>query len=125
VALTVEAGGSRFPYIRVRLTFADENQSFLSVEGMVDTGFDGDIVLPDDDEFLGALGQADYYLIWRLADGSRVLSPAYSASAELADIQGLHEVVVSFLGDEALIGRGLTDRFKVVLDHGMRVIVEQ
>jgi hypothetical protein len=33
-------------------------------------------------------------------------------------------VVISFLGEEALIGRAVTDRFRLTLDHGQRVIVE-
>jgi hypothetical protein len=31
--------------------------------------------------------------------------------------------VISVLGDEPLVGRGVTDRFAVTLDHGRRVIV--
>jgi hypothetical protein len=37
---------------------------------------------------------------------------------------GPFPVVVTSLGDEPLIGRRLTDRFRVIEDHGARVIVE-
>jgi hypothetical protein len=32
--------------------------------------------------------------------------------------------VVIAVGDEPLVGRGVTDEFRVILDHGRRVIVE-
>jgi hypothetical protein len=34
------------------------------------------------------------------------------------------EGVVIALGDEPLVGRGVTDRFTVILDHGRQLIVE-
>jgi hypothetical protein len=37
---------------------------------------------------------------------------------------GSVDVLVTVLGDEPIVGRGVTDRFRLVLDHGERVIVE-
>jgi hypothetical protein len=40
-------------------------------------------------------------------------------------ITGVYPVMISLLGEEAIVGRRLTDSFRLILDHGMRVIVEQ
>ena len=65
------------------------------------------------------------------AKADRFDAPLVGRQAELTK---LHEAlddtcarqghVVTILGDEPLIGRRLTDRFRVILDHGARVIVE-
>ncbi len=92
------------------------------IEALVDTGFDGDVVLPL--STITAIDPPDGYLEWRLADASEVLAPYYLATAEIVGLQGSFAVVVSALGDEAMIGRSLIARFTVIFDHGQRLIVE-
>lgn len=59
---------------------------------------------------------------WTLADGSTVQTRAYSATIKLGPFEPF-DIVVTLLGDETLVGREITDRFAVTLDHGQRVIV--
>src|SRR5713226_3071463 len=106
---------TRFPYLPIHLLL---RQHELDLEALLDTGFDGDLVIAEGS--LADLGPADRYLRWRLADGSRVRSPGYLGSAHIASI-GPIPIVVRILGDEHLVGRSLTDRFAVLLDHGRRL----
>jgi predicted aspartyl protease len=92
----------------------------MLIEALVDTGFDGDVVLP-----AGTVTAApDFETTWRLADGSRVRSSTYVAEVELRRLSGSYPVMASVLGDEFFVGRGLTDRFLLVLDHGRQLTVE-
>lgn len=59
-----------------------------------------------------------------LADGSEIALPVYYGTVR---VDSLHPVDadIAAIGDEPLVGRGITDRYLLVLDHGERVIVEQ
>lgn len=107
----------RFPYLPLTIRV----QSFTTtVFALVDTGFDGEIVLPL------ALRPAnivpDGHFTWTLADGTTVRTPTYDGTAQLGRFGPL-AVAISTLGDEPLVGRRVTNRFAVTLDHGQRVIV--
>jgi len=118
--------GFRFPYIPLRIAFTTAHQSIdLAIEARVDTGFAGDVIVPASliDE-LAAAEQPDSFVTWRLTDGTEVLIRAYIGTAELPGIPGPHAVLISVLGDEPIAGRGLTDRFRLVLDHGERIVLE-
>lgn len=66
----------------------------------------------------------DTLLPWQLADGKVVLAPVYAGKIKLGKLSSFTVSVVS-LGNEVMIGRGITDRFKVIFDHGKKVIIEQ
>lgn len=106
-----------FPYIPLRISLRNRS---LNVQALLDTGFDGDVALP-----LGLLLNSgpDRYTLWTLADGSEVVAPAFLGTVELGEFDAL-PVLVNAIGDEPLIGRGLSDRFLITLDHGRRIIVE-
>ncbi len=112
---------SRFPFIPIRVTVVGSTV-VADVEALIDTGFDGDVVLPE--IWLDALGPPDKELKWRIADGSEVLTASYAANVQLVGIDGSYPAVLSVLGTEVIVGRGVTDRFLVSLDHGQSVIVE-
>lgn len=109
---------SHFPYLPLRLSVGDYSGS---LEALVDTGFDGDVALPPG--LLANGGSPDEYLTWALADGSEVLAAAFLGAARLGDLDPF-PVLVTVLGDEPLMGRGIIDRFRVILDHGQRVVLE-
>lgn len=93
----------------------------MHVDALLDTGFDGSVAVPPD---VVSGASPDDYLIWTLADGSQVLAAAFLGTARLGNLEPF-PVLVTALGDEPLVGRGVSDRFKVTLDHGHRLIVEQ
>jgi predicted aspartyl protease len=105
-------------YLPLRVQLREHEQE---VECLLDTGFDGDVVLPT--ESLGGDDAPDAYLPWTLADGSEVLTLSYDAIVQIGQMPAF-PVVVIILGSEPIVGRGVSDRFAVTLDHGARILVE-
>lgn len=109
---------SRFPYIRVTIQVLHRN---IKVEALVDTGFDGDIIVPPEMILNGKLPKG--YLPWTLANGGEVNAPYFLGKVSIGKFESIN-VLITVLGDEPLVGRGVTDRFKVIFDHGKKVIIE-
>jgi len=57
-----------------------------------------------------------------LADGSVVDVPVFLGAVEIVGLTSLPATIVA-LGDDYLLGRGILDHFKVVFDHGQRVVI--
>ncbi len=109
---------SRFPYLPLTLTVHGRT---ATIEALLDTGFDGDVAVPL--VLVGEEVAADTHLRWILADGSQAWAPAYLGTARLGNF-GPFPILLTAIGNEPIVGRGLTDRFLVILDYGQRVIVE-
>lgn len=91
-----------------------------TLEALIDTGFDGDIAVPAD---MLVNVEPDDHQRWTPADGTHVSAPYFVGTVQVGAV-GTFEAVITALGDEPLVGRGVTDRFRIILDHGERVIVE-
>ena len=118
MAMSQRLTSTRFPYLPLEIHF----QSFSEqVEALLDTGFDGNIALPSSSITSGI--RPDGYLLWTLADGSEVIASAYDATARV-DTLSPFPVTVIALGEEPLVGRGVSDRFTITLDHGRQLTVE-
>ncbi|MGD9891508.1 MAG: hypothetical protein AB7R89_10960 [Dehalococcoidia bacterium] len=109
---------SRFPFIPIEL--AIDGHSY-ALDAMLDTGFDGDVVVPAD--LLGSEVLASDQLRVRLADGSGMVLPAHFGTARIGEWE-IADVMVYVLGDVPLVGTNRIRHFIVTLDHGRRVIVE-
>jgi predicted aspartyl protease len=108
----------QFPFLRLTVGIASDR---LEVEALVDTGFDGDIVLPARQALPSGL---EYdLLVFRLADGTRVRVPTFRAAAVIGAVR-IRPVDVVLVGGVPMVGRRLIRHFSVTLDHGRRVIVE-
>jgi predicted aspartyl protease len=110
-----------FPYIPVTITV---NKRVETVEALLDTGFDGDLIIPEN---LMTNGKPpDSYMRFTLADqATSVLTPAYLGRVEVADLGevGEYAAIIGVLGTEAIIGRNLARHFRITLDHGRQVII--
>ena len=115
--MTPRLVSSRFPFLPITLTIRQGTWNF---EALIDTGFDGDLVLP---RATLAGEQPDSYLRYRLADGSVSTYGTFVGTLALGRLGQFPATVVE-LGDEPLIGRGITDRLRLTLDHGHQVIAE-
>jgi predicted aspartyl protease len=122
MAMKKSLTSTRFPYIPLTVTV---NKRSETIEALLDTGFDGDIILP---EGLLTNGKPpDSYLRFRLADQvTSVLAPAYLGRVEIAELgdAGASAAIIGILGNEPIIGRNLARRFRITLDHGRQVILE-
>lgn len=108
----------KFPYIPIQVEFRHRKEK---VEALLDTGFDGYVILP---ESIVSNGEpADEYLLWRMADGSIISAPAYKGVIRIGNIV-MDRIVVTILGSKPIVGRSVIANFKITLDHGKRVIVE-
>lgn len=109
---------SHFPYISIKVTFRNREET---VEALLDTGFDGDVILPEG--FIENGEIADDYNPWRLADSSVIHAPAYRGSAQIGK-KKIGDVLITILGNKPIVGRNIINNFKITLDHGKRVIIE-
>ena len=110
---------TRFPYLPVQLTVRGRT---YDMEALLDTGFDGDVVIPQD--MITTAEPPNGYLTWRLADGAGVRTAYYLGSIRMGGL-GAFPVVANALAYQPTIGRGVTHRFTVILDNGRQVIVER
>ncbi len=109
---------SRFPYLQATIQVLNRN---FKTEVLVDTGFDGDITMPPEMILNGKPPEG--YFSWTLANGKNVSAPYFLGKVKLGKFKPL-DVLITALGDEPLIGRRVTNKFKVTFDHGRKVIVE-
>ncbi|MAE28568.1 MAG: hypothetical protein CMJ87_06240 [Planctomycetes bacterium] len=109
---------SRFPYVPIRL---EVRQRAVSVEALLDTGFDGAVVVPRTLVMNGMPPHGEFRLT--LADGSSVLAPYYRGTLQLGEMEPFR-VNILVLGNESIIGLAAINRYYIGLDHGQRVIVE-
>jgi predicted aspartyl protease len=88
---------------------------------LVDTGFDGGLAVPSHiiPDTVKPIGRS----VWNLADGSQVTTLSYFGYVTIGHLQPAPSVVISLNGDP-LLGRHVTDRFRVTFDHGHVVLVD-
>lgn len=119
MARTTVLISSHFPYLPVKVTV---KQRVFDVEALLDTGFDGEIILPPG---LAINGELPYwYVDCQLANELVVKIPAFKCSLKLAN-KKINEVTALIMGDESVIGREIIKHFKVTLDHGRKIILER
>lgn len=110
---------SRFPYLPVKVEIG---QTKYKVEALLDTGFDGEIILSPSLISNGKLSKQT--AVCKLADNSIVEVPTYMGSIKLGR-HTLNKILIIVMGDEPIIGREVIKHFKVTLDHGKKIILEE
>lgn len=108
-----------YPFLSIRIFLRSQRHGALA---LLDTGFTGHLVIPTS-SLNGDLGVPDARIDWELADGSIIDAPVYLGVLEIIGLTSL-PIVITVLGDDYILGRGVLDRFKVILDHGQQVIIE-
>lgn len=107
-----------FPYCSIRISTLKRD---FKLEALLDTGYDGGVILPPS---LITNGETSGWLVnCKLADNSIVEVPAYLGSVRLGN-KKLNNITVLIMGDEPIIGREVIKHFKVTLDHGRKIILE-
>lgn len=110
---------NRFPYLPIKVKVS---QRKLTVEALIDTGFDGEFILPPQLITDGKLSMQ--FVECKLADNSIVRVPTYMGSIKIGS-KHLDKILIIVMGDEPIVGREIIKHFKVILDHGRKVIVEK
>lgn len=107
-----------FPYVSVRLEIRGSSFEF---EALLDTGFQGDIVIPE--QFQPSDEAPDGTLRWQLLGGRAIFAAYYRGVAGLEGFD-MRPAYITVLGDEPIVGVGLFRDLAVLLDHGRRVVVD-
>ena len=108
----------RFPYLPVHLEIGEHR---YDLDALVDTGFTGDSSVPA--SVIPNGHPADFEVRATLADGSQISVPGYLARVRVG-AEPSFPIILLALGDEPIVGLGVTNRFRLILDHGQRVIIE-
>lgn len=119
MAQTKKVVSLHFPYLPIEVVI---NQSKRILEALLDTGFDGYVVLPP--KFVTNGEVADLYESCKLADNSIVRVPIFIGSVKLGS-KKLNKITFLIMGDEPIIGREVIKHFKITLDHGRKIILER
>jgi predicted aspartyl protease len=115
---------SNFPYLPIHVRIRQPNpatEQELDLEALVDTGFDGGLVIPKN--LVDPSLVPTRHLPWSLADDSEVLAPAFLGYVQVGGLPPVPTVVIP-LGDEPLLGRHVTNNFRLIFDHGHEITVE-
>jgi hypothetical protein len=116
-----ESPSSSFPYlsVRVRIGNLQYPDCEFDVEAFVDTGFDGGLAVPQGliPGHVLPRGQQT----WIMADGSGMMAPYYRGSVTVGALQPLGTDVI-VLPKGALLGRAVTNRYRLTFVYGRQVI---
>jgi hypothetical protein len=117
------ARSTRFPYLRVhvRLGNLQYPDYEFDVEALVDTGFSSGLAVPPDliPDHVASLGDSDC----TLADGTTFLAKAYRGFISVGTFQPVATTVI-VLPNQALLGRAVTNHFRLTFFYGRQVILE-
>lgn len=118
------ASSTRFPYlsIHVRIGNLQYPDFEFDVDALVDTGFDGGLTVPQ-----GLIPGRVYSpnRQWcEFADGNRVLVPVYLGFLTIGSLQPIDAYVME-LPHQALLGRAVTNHFRLTFFYGRQVVLEQ
>ena len=91
----------RFPYLPVEVELRSANHA---LEAPLDSGFDGDAVLPP--SYLADGEAPDWYVTCKLGDGSQVESPGYVGYVHVGGRE-LGPMTILVVGDEPIVGLGV------------------
>lgn len=114
---------TRCPYLAIDVRIGDyDHPDFeLSIEALVDTGFDGGFALPPAliPLTIAPVGES----VWYLADGTEIRAHSYFCYVSIGHLRPVPTAVIALDGD-TLLGRHVTDQFRLILDHGRTLTVE-
>ena len=105
----------QFPFLRVKVILAARD---YEEDALLDTGFSGDVAIPAHFD----LGPSGATAVFTLADGSMVRVRSQRGQVQLGDLEPVPAEIVA-IGNSFVVGLGILTRYEVILDHGLRVIV--
>lgn len=118
------ATSTRFPYLSIHVRLG--NQQYpdfeFDIEALVDTGFDGGLTVPQD--MIPSRVRPRTQVDCILADGSSFRANAYLGYLSMGTVQPIMTAVLA-LPHEALLGRAVTNHFRLSFFYGRQVTLEQ
>lgn len=121
--MSKSVSSSHFPYLSVIVKIGLEKipEQELEVKALIDTGFNGSLALPK--KLINPSIKKFNDIEWQLADETEILTPAYLGTVQIGRLKPVNATIIA-LGDEPILGTGVTNHFKLTFDRGIKVIVE-
>jgi hypothetical protein len=121
--ISSSARSTRFPYlsVHVRLGNLQYPDFEFDVDALVDTAFDGGLIVPRD--LIPGRVHSPGQQWCEFADGIRVLVPFYQGFLTIGSLQPVAAYVMA-LPNQALLGRAVTDHFKLTFWYGRQGVLE-
>lgn len=123
--MSQSVSSSHFPYLPIHVKIGLDSESILfelDQEALVDTGFDGGLSIPKS-LIIKPIVPAGHQL-WKLADETEIVTFVYLGHVKIGSLPAVATTIIA-LGDELLLGRNVTNHFRLIFDHGNQLIVEQ
>ena len=114
---------TRFPYITVHVVLGPlQYPSFeFDIEALVDTGFDGELTVPD--SLIPNRVPTRDTVTCDLADGSTFNARAYRGHVSIGTMLPMLAIIIA-LPHQALLGRAVTNRYRLSFLYGREVVLE-
>ena len=109
-----------FPYLPIRVAVQGWESE---AEALLDTGFSGEFIVPAD-AIPGDAGPPAYFITYRIADDRIISSPVFYGNVEISGLPPVTDVAIGALGSKYIIGVGIMELYRIVLDRARQVIVE-
>ena len=110
---------TNFLYLPIKVTL---RQNEFDLKAFLDTGFSGILILPPNMVTNGK--PPDLYSNCQLANDSIIRIPTYIGSVKFWN-KKFSNITILAMGDEPIIGREVIKYFRITLDHGKKIILEQ
>ena len=107
-----------FPYIPIRILLNDGK-----LRRKLDTGFSGEVIVPED-AIPDDIGPPAYFVTYRVADNRIVSSPVFYGDIEIPGLPPIHDVAIGVLANRYIVGVGVMELYRIILERGKQVIVE-
>ena len=109
----------RFPYLPLRIRVRDV---VAEVEALLDTDFDGNVIVPDG--FITSIEPPDAQYRARFIGGTRRLFGSYYGHVQVGELARF-PVAIVMTGSDFVADRRICDRFRIILDHGQQLVIER
>ena len=109
-----------FPYLPIRVAVQGWE---AEAEALLDTGFSGELIVPAN-AIPQDIGPPTYFITYRVADDRVISSPVYYGDVEIPGLPPVTDVAIGALGSRYIIGVGIMELYRIVLDRAREVIVE-
>ena len=93
----------------------------FEIEALVDTGFDGGLTVPE--SLIPSRVRPSHEMTLTLGDGSTSSAFAYRGWITIGNLQPVEAVIIA-LPHQALLGRAVTNRYRLSFLYGREVVLE-
>ena len=109
-----------FPYLPIRIAVEGWE---AEAEALLDTGFSGEIIVPED-VMPEDIGPPAYFVTYRVADDRIISSPVFYGDIQIPGLPPVSDVSIGVLGSRYIIGVGVMELYRIILERGTQVIIE-